>query len=164
MPQFVKKIDSLDEVHKLQLKLLSYFDDICKKNDLKYFLAGGTLLGAVRHKGFIPWDDDIDLAMPRDDFEKFIKLSDSLEEDYKVLIPSKTEKFHLVFAKLVNKYYYNDKKDLKGKYGIRIDIFPLDGLGNTEKIALKHSKKILFIRKIRPLIIYINNKLLSEAR
>ena len=56
---------SLEEIKKIELELLSYVDSVCKKENIRYFLCGGTLLGAVRHKGFIPWDDDIDIVMPR---------------------------------------------------------------------------------------------------
>jgi len=63
----------LKEVQKIALSLLIEFDNICKAQSLRYSLGGGTLLGAVRHNGFIPWDDDIDVMMPRPDYEKFLK-------------------------------------------------------------------------------------------
>ena len=64
----------LKKLRKVQIEIMDYVFDFCEKHDLKIMLYGGTLLGAVRHKGYIPWDDDIDLAMPRADFEKFIEL------------------------------------------------------------------------------------------
>ena len=71
----------------VMLDLLYTFDNVCKKHDLKYFFVYGSLIGAVRHNGFIPWDDDLDVAMPREDYEKFIKLSDEFNEPYFLQIP-----------------------------------------------------------------------------
>ena len=65
------KQETLNMLHKRQIEILDVIDEFCKKNNLCYFLIGGTLLGAVRHKGFIPWDDDIDIGMPRKDYEFF---------------------------------------------------------------------------------------------
>jgi len=142
-----RKIESIEEVHKLQLDLLTFFDQKCKENNLRYFLAGGTLLGAVRHQGFIPWDDDIDVAMPRKDYEKFIEISKDFKNQYKVIAMENTKNAVLPFGKLVNENYSNYRKTLDGKYGIRMDIFPLDGLGNDYEEALKRGKSILFAKK-----------------
>ena len=66
---------SLEEVHERELKMLKLFIKLCERYNLRYYMAGGTLLGAVRHKGFIPWDDDIDVGLPRKDYEKFLVLT-----------------------------------------------------------------------------------------
>ena len=66
--------DRIEKIHKTQLEILEAFKSICKKHGLRYYAIGGTLIGVHRHKGFIPWDDDIDLGMPRPDFDKFVAL------------------------------------------------------------------------------------------
>ncbi len=63
----------LDSIHEIQLAFLLETDRICRKHNIKYFLGGGTLLGAIRHKGFIPWDDDADIMMLREDFDRFLR-------------------------------------------------------------------------------------------
>ena len=70
----MKEIKDIRDVQKISLNLLNVFDSFCEKNDLHYYLAFGTLLGAIRHKGFIPWDDDIDLMMERADFDRLVNL------------------------------------------------------------------------------------------
>ena len=65
-----KKI-SLEEIHKIELDIMDYIHKICEENQIRYYLVGGTLIGAIRHKGFIPWDDDMDIDMPRKDYERF---------------------------------------------------------------------------------------------
>ena len=67
------KTYTLEEIHKIDLKIAKEFIRICQKHNLTYYIIGGTFLGAIRHKGFIPWDDDMDIAMPRKDFNIFLK-------------------------------------------------------------------------------------------
>ena len=114
------------------LELLDEFVRICEKNNLVYFLTAGTLLGAVRHKGFIPWDDDMDIAMPRNDYEKFLDLYDGNNtSNYYVLSnrsPNDVVHHDKQYAKLCKKgTVYAEKNVNPNKYsGIFIDIFPFD--------------------------------------
>ena len=142
----MKLISSIKEIQKVEIEEIEYFDKICKENNLKYFLAGGTLLGAVRHKGFIPWDDDIDIAMPRKDYEKLLGLN--LDEKYKIIAIENKEKYIWPYAKMIHRNTYvkeNNVKDMD-EYGIFIDIFPLDGLGNNKLVAEINEYIIRFLR------------------
>ncbi len=123
--------EEMDKIHKVNLDILIKFDEICKKYNLKYSLSSGTLLGAVRNGKFIPWDDDVDVMMPREDYEKLIAIAEKekLAENYS-LQHYKTEKYAKInWAKFGNdnSTWIDDKKRLFPiSYGIRIDIFPVD--------------------------------------
>ena len=88
----MKKLD-IEEIKKLSYNILKEFKRICEKYDLHYWLSYGTLLGAVRHKGFIPWDDDIDVCMPRADYMKFIEVfSKETDSRYEIISPYEAKK------------------------------------------------------------------------
>ena len=148
------------EVKKLwavELDLLAELDRVCKKHGLKYAANGGTLLGAIRHKGFIPWDDDIDVMMPRCDYEKLIKLAPTefASPYYLESIHSDAETL-MWFAKLKNsataaiEYPYNPERN----QGIFIDIFPLDNVADDARKVLEQRKLALRYRKLSAIIGY----------
>lgn len=124
-----------------QIEILSEVDRICKKYGIKYFADSGTLLGAVRHKGFIPWDDDLDIAMLRGDYEKFLSVCDSeLKKEYSLLRPYERNDFDQTFIRIVNDKGLNEKKDdLSWCHGFEffagVDIFPLDYLAKDPEEA-----------------------------
>lgn len=146
----MKKL-STEEIKKIELDLLITFADFCDKNNLKYYLAYGTLLGAVRHKGFIPWDDDIDVMMPRPDYDRFIELTgfSKITENCETrLYKNCTHPNIYPYAKLIatDTIVFEKGKARKNVSGIWIDIFPLDGYPNDDltdaKIIFEKYRKI----------------------
>lgn len=130
--------DTLEKLHKTELEILDEFVRICKKYNLQYFLMGGTLLGAVRHKGFIPWDDDIDVGLQRKDYEKFTEIVEQ-ELDSKYMIDNKytNPKYYLNFTKIRKKntlFIQDIQENYDGPKGIWIDIFPIDEAKNDKTI------------------------------
>ncbi len=122
----------LDDLHKVQIEIMDEVDRICRKNDISYFLSGGTLLGAVRHKGFIPWDDDIDLWMTRKNYKKFKKvLKKQLSDGYFAQDYFTELKFPLSIMKIEKKgtrFVEGVFSHLPIESCVYIDIFPLDNI------------------------------------
>ena len=153
------KIENYEELRKLQLtqlKILEFFDGFCSKNNLKYSIVYGTLLGAVRHGGSIPWDDDIDVCMPREDYDKFLSLWKDTDE-YLVQNNDISNDFSQSFLKIRKKNTaFVQKTDLGKEYhkGIFVDVFPFD---KVPKSKLKKTLQIfhamlyqLYIRGYSP--------------
>ena len=142
----MKKLElTKEEIQQSLIKLLLEFQIICRKNNLKFYLSGGTLLGAIRHKGFIPWDDDIDISMPRGDYEKLCHLlkdnSSLVYQDNGLPLP---------YAKYVNRNIFIDMKyqDSEASKYLWIDIFPLDGFPESEKDTLAILNKMKLFRRL----------------
>ncbi len=125
-----RKITDLQKIKKIELDILSHVAEVCERNHLTYYLAYGTLLGAVRHGGFIPWDDDIDIWMPRKDYEKLCDLWGESEKPYRLLECSRNHEYVYPFAKVFDGRTLIREKTLEVncEFGIYIDIFPYDGL------------------------------------
>ena len=139
----------LATIKRIELNILLEFDIFCKQNDLRYMLAGGTLLGAIRHKGFIPWDDDIDVCMPRDDYERLYEiLKNKKMKDRFRLISYRDNSAIYPFFKLVDDFTVASENALRTgeNLGLWIDIFPLDGCPKEKKKASRMLKKIAFYK------------------
>lgn len=143
----------MKEIQKQELNILKQLDYICDQNNIPYFLYAGTLLGSVRHKGFIPWDDDVDIALLRSDFiklDKILRNTDLTNFDLRYQSNSMYKFYANGFTKLRN----NDKsivenvsKTQKGYYGAWVDIFPLDKIPNNEVERRKQFESISKINK-----------------
>lgn len=135
----MQRINKIEDLRKFQIGILDKVHEFCTSHNITYFLACGTLIGAVRHKGYIPWDDDIDLYMPRSDYEKFVHTFNDSSGRFDLLEPRKTKSYVYTFAKItdtrtimIEKWYDNYT------LGVNIDIFPLD-----------YASDNLFIRKFQ---------------
>lgn len=142
----IKEELNIEQIHKATLEIVEKLIEICDKINVNYYVAYGSLIGVVRHKGFIPWDDDFDVVMLRDDYEKFC--------DYCIKNENKLKPFKLLSRKCEKKYPYNiarlNNMNYKAVYdnvqgyesGIFIDIYPLDGAGSdVDKVLKKVEKK-----------------------
>lgn len=116
---------TMTQEQQIIFQLLQRYVEICDKHQLRYFLMGGTLLGAVRHHGFIPWDDDIDVAMPVNDLIKFLKLENELPENIVIQSEDNDTKYPFIFVKLCDRSHPFLTKNSYGPKGLYIDIFPL---------------------------------------
>ena len=143
---------SIEEIRKIQIGMLEYFNKYCEEHSLKYSLCGGSLLGAIRHGGYIPWDDDIDVMMPREDYMKLKDLG-RINERYIFKSPYEPDtnypyssiKMCDLTTELIEE---NTTKRIKSN--VYIDIFPIDGLPNSRKKCERYFKRM----KRRDLLFY----------
>lgn len=144
----------IEECHQHLLEIAKCFDQLCATHQIPYYMLGGTMLGAIRHRGFIPWDDDMDFGIPRPFFDQFIKVAEKeLPKQYSLLtrqnspaIPKGFIKIQLKGSKLIEKVFNAQKPDFYN--GIAIDVFPLDGCNSTSWLDRLRIKYIFTLIRI----------------
>lgn len=152
---------SNNEIKEHLLGMLTEFAKFCDKNGLRYYLSGGTLLGAIRHKGFIPWDDDVDLMMPRKDYEKLLYLWQ--DDRYCLLSCEKNRDYNTPFARIWDtttklRWIVLNEKEI----GIFMDIFPIDGFPKGD---LRTKIHLLHIKILRSLVnVAVREKFLENEK
>lgn len=136
----IKKL-SKEEIFKYSLDMLEFVDSVCEQNNITYFLHAGTLLGAVRHKGFIPWDDDVDICMPRKQFRRFLETFQDTQQ-YELQFYDRIKDYDLPYAKIRDKRTLRidefTNEPYKPEKGLDIDIFIIDGYSNNTILRKIH--------------------------
>ena len=140
-----KEVTDISEIQQMELGIMEYIHEVCHKIGVKYFLSYGSLIGAVRHQGFIPWDDDMDICMLRDDYEK---LQDYLiahpDERYEVMSYKNNINYVYPFMKIQDNHTYLVEEDVRidSNMGIYVDVFPVDGYEDDQVFKDKMTKII----------------------
>ena len=132
------------EIQKISLEIMRQVDEICEKENLRYYLFYGTLIGAIRHHGFIPWDDDLDIMMPREDHDRLCRYLIEHQSEYpnlRVFNPSVCPEYPYMITRISDDRYLIETDD-EEEYGmgVFIDIYPFDGLGDNKSEAVRFGK------------------------
>ena len=147
----MENFDYLPKLHNCQLIIAREIKRLCDKHNIKYFIIAGTLLGAVRHGGFIPWDDDMDIGMLREDYEKFLKVAKTeLGGDFFLQTPETDKNYGLPFAKILlnGTVLVEATAGSDAKKGIFVDVFPFDSVPESDDGKENHNKKTYFYKRL----------------
>lgn len=140
----MRQITDIQELRQVQLGIMDCIHDFCMRHQIKYSLGGGTLIGAFRHKGYIPWDDDIDIYLMRKDYERFLHEYNDPDGRYQLLAPGKTDSYFYTFSKVVDTRTVMFEDEVQGfEIGVYVDVFPLDYVSDNlsarkQVFRLKH--------------------------
>ena len=145
---------SVYDCQRIELEIMSAIHRFCKDEGLRYLLSYGSLLGAVRHHGFIPWDNDMDIVMPRSDFEKLLILlkNTMLENRYYLLHWTTDERYHYQCARICDSHthvYAPGIREQPTKMGVWVDVFPIDGVAPHTPSALPHHMRIELLKNLQ---------------
>lgn len=145
-------VETLNKLHNLELEILKDFVDLCEKHNLTYFGIAGTGIGALRHKGFIPWDDDIDVALPRNDFEKLLGYVEAeMGDKYLIMNTERYPNYPLMTTRMTlrgTKFKEEALKSIDAPMGIFLDLYPYDKVSDNLKQARKQAREAWFWSKI----------------
>lgn len=144
----MKPIADVNEMRKIQMDILLFVHQFCIDNHIQYSLAWGTMLGAIRHKGYIPWDDDIDIMMTRPEYDRFCKLFHDDRSIYKLYDVHTDKKWIYPFAKISDERTIRVEKNALDEIGLNIDVFPIDYYADSYEDAMKALKRMKFWKKI----------------
>lgn len=143
---------TLKKIQEVELEILKDFIDICDRNGLDYFGIAGTGIGALRHRGFIPWDDDIDVAMPREDFEKLVLLVEKeMGDKYLIMNTERYPNYPLMTTRMTMRgtsFKEEALKDIDAPLGIFLDLYPMDKVSDDPKEARKQARDAWFWSKV----------------
>lgn len=156
---------SLRKLQLEELKILEEFIRICEKHKLRYYMLGGTLLGAIRHKGFIPWDDDVDVTMPREDYEIFLKLPENeYNPQFKLVTYENSEKYRYPWARIENENIkiINHSANIPREENAWIDVIPLDGFPDSAIKRFFHKIHLSFWWNLNQIVQY--DELVDQKR
>lgn len=160
------KVDNdIQKLHKCLRLILDEIDRICQKNNIPYFLDSGSALGAIRHKGFIPWDDDVDVAMPRKDYKEFLRVaSHELQQDMNMTYTGNNKEYRYSFARISTKrmQIINHSANIPRVEDAWIDIIPLDGLPENKIVRNIHKIHMFFWRSLNQIAQY--DELVDQKR
>lgn len=141
---------TLDDFQRVSTDILKAVDAFCCENQINYSVGYGTLIGTIRHQGFIPWDDDIDLVMPRPDYEKFVSTFNEYSDIFKVAAPELDQSYYAPYANVYDtRTLLIEPRNRHGfEMGVKIDIFPIDGVTNEIDAYKRQCKQLNFINRI----------------
>lgn len=142
---------NIEQLKKIQLEILLKVKEFCDEHDLQYFLYYGSLLGAVRHKGYIPWDEDIDIGMPRPDYDLFVKSFNNNYMNLEVMAPELCLNYYAPYANVYDNRTILQESAISHKgidLGVKIDVFPIDGVADDFEKYTRSKKKLMRYRRI----------------
>lgn len=146
----MKEIDNITDIHSILFESLCYFDDFCRDHGINYFLANGTLLGAVKYNGFVPWDDDVDILLTRADYDKLMHLTEINNDRYRLLCREQVPEWRMPYAKLSREDTIIKEGDYNFgvEFGLAMDIFPIDKWSPYLWIAKIQAFRCEFLKRL----------------